>query len=205
MSVQYTPFGEGCNTVRGIPAAIVAGIQSLLMESDPADLAYRRRTALRAYLHKECGGVEAELARRIGRSPSQVADMLAEPPRKSFGEKIARDIEKRLRLPPGQLDQGAQSMHLYKATALAPGVRETLERLRAMLQIAPPDDRKPAMSMIESWLMTGNRGALRAAETLLGAGERPGAADQEPPGNTPPDDMLIPPRGSRFPRKPDHH
>lgn len=54
------------------------------------------------YLSTECGDNRNELARRIGRSPSQTNDMLNG--RKSFGEKIARSIEDRLGKPHGWLD-----------------------------------------------------------------------------------------------------
>ena len=65
-------------------------------------LSATRRTKLRTFLDSRLGGVEAELARRIKRSPSQTSDMLAG--RKSFGEKVARDIERLLELEPGWLD-----------------------------------------------------------------------------------------------------
>ena len=45
----------------------------------------------------------AELARAIGRSSSQVNDMLSGT--KSFGPKIARSIEEKLKLPRGYLDE----------------------------------------------------------------------------------------------------
>lgn len=54
------------------------------------------------YLSTECGGNRNELARRIGRSPSQTNDMLNG--RKSFGEKIARAIEDQIGKPHGWLD-----------------------------------------------------------------------------------------------------
>lgn len=61
-----------------------------------------RRRNLRAFMDRECGGVQAELARRIGLSPSQTADTLSG--RKSFGEKVARQIEETAGLRPFALD-----------------------------------------------------------------------------------------------------
>ena len=46
---------------------------------------------------------KAELARTLGRQPSQINDMLSGT--KSFGDKIARDFEEKLKLPRGYLDE----------------------------------------------------------------------------------------------------
>lgn len=61
-----------------------------------------RRHRLRAYIDDECNGNAAELARRVGRSDSQINDMLSGI--KSFGEKVARDMETKLGLPKYWLD-----------------------------------------------------------------------------------------------------
>lgn len=64
-----------------------------------------RRKRLLALIGELDSGNVTAFSRRIGRSQSQVADMLAG--RKSFGEKVARDIEQRLDLVRGWLDDPA--------------------------------------------------------------------------------------------------
>jgi hypothetical protein len=61
-----------------------------------------RRRRLRAWMNQHCNGVEAELARRVGKSPTQISDTLAG--RKPFGEKLARSIEAKLKMPRKALD-----------------------------------------------------------------------------------------------------
>lgn len=61
-----------------------------------------RRARLRTYIADECNGNAADLARKVGKSESQINDMIHA--RKSFGEKVARDIESALSLPKDWLD-----------------------------------------------------------------------------------------------------
>ncbi len=56
-------------------------------EMDAADI---RRAVLRSLIDSRFNGVARQLALCVGRSEGQINDMLASPPRKSFGEKIAR-------------------------------------------------------------------------------------------------------------------
>jgi hypothetical protein len=90
-----TPFGEftnWCGDVQTSPMKI-------------AELAAIRRTNLRRYVDEKLAGNVSELNRRYrdGKgAPSYFNDLLAG--RKSFGEKVARAIEKSLNLAPGQLD-----------------------------------------------------------------------------------------------------
>lgn len=79
-----------------------------------------RRERLKAYISQESIS-EAEVARRIGRSPSQVSDMLAG--RKAFGEKIAREIERKLDLYRGFLDD----LPALSPTDLLPTQRRALD------------------------------------------------------------------------------
>lgn len=67
-----------------------------------------RLERLRAYLVAECGGNKSELARRAGKKQSYISDLLAG--RKSFGEKAARDLEAKLKKPPGWLDGKASTV-----------------------------------------------------------------------------------------------
>lgn len=55
------------------------------MATDPQQ---HRRSALRRWMDTHVGGNASALARRLGRSPAQINDVLAG--RKSFGEKFAR-------------------------------------------------------------------------------------------------------------------
>jgi phage repressor protein C with HTH and peptisase S24 domain len=62
-----------------------------------------RRAALQALIDKDWKGNVTAFATSIHKSPTQIADMLAG--RKSFGERVARDIEKRGRLGHKSLDR----------------------------------------------------------------------------------------------------
>jgi hypothetical protein len=68
------------------------------------DLQQRRRQRLRQLSDDWFGGNDSALARAIGRTQSQISDMLLG--RKSFGEKIARSIEDALSGPPYHLPSG---------------------------------------------------------------------------------------------------
>jgi hypothetical protein len=95
---KATPFREFTKWCRGTQTG----------DMKIAELAGTRRQNLARYVDQHLDGNVSELTRIYGRSvhrdvkPSYFNDMLAK--RKSFGEKVARQIEKALRLLPGQLD-----------------------------------------------------------------------------------------------------
>ena len=64
-----------------------------------------RRDVLRALITKQYGGIARQFAIAAKKPAGQINDMLATPPRKSFGEKVARQIEKELGLIDGYFDQ----------------------------------------------------------------------------------------------------
>ena len=64
-----------------------------------------RRQALRTLIEQEFDGVSRRLALAIGKPDRQINDMLSDPPRKSFGERMARHIEQKLGLPDYFLDR----------------------------------------------------------------------------------------------------
>lgn len=64
-----------------------------------------RRAVLRTLINRDFEGISRRLALHLGKPDGQINDMLATPPRKSFGERIARTIEDLYPLPPGYLDQ----------------------------------------------------------------------------------------------------
>lgn len=66
-----------------------------------------RRVRLRAFLDAECGGNKTELARRTKKKQSYISDLLRGS--KSFGEKVAREMETRLGLDAGHLDRAQDS------------------------------------------------------------------------------------------------
>lgn len=72
------------------------------------DIADVRRQALRRLIATTFGGVARQMALACQKPERQINDMLATPPRKSFGEKVARNIEESLGLPPLYLDQEAE-------------------------------------------------------------------------------------------------
>lgn len=63
-----------------------------------------RRKALRKLIAERFGGVARQMAIACKKPEGQINDMLSTPPRKSFGEKVARQIEQALGLPVGHLD-----------------------------------------------------------------------------------------------------
>lgn len=63
-----------------------------------------RREALRNLIANEYGGVVRQFAKAAGKPDGQINDMLSDPPRKSFGEKVARGLEAAVGLPSGFLD-----------------------------------------------------------------------------------------------------
>lgn len=90
-----TPFGEFTNWCSGLQTSPMKIVE----------LAGIRRTNLRRYVDEKLDGNVSELNRRYrgGKgAPSYFNDLLAG--RKSFGEKVARAIEKALNLATGQLD-----------------------------------------------------------------------------------------------------
>jgi hypothetical protein len=91
------------------------------MKSSLADIR-RRRFAL--LLEERAQGNISELGRLIDRSPSLTHDLLSG--RKSFGEKIARQIEARLGLGDGDLDR-EESAPSQAAIALARDIERLSE------------------------------------------------------------------------------
>lgn len=67
------------------------------------DIQHIRRAVLRTLISTHHPSTR-QFAIHIKKPDGQINDMLADPPRKSFGERIARAIEKAYPLPPGFLD-----------------------------------------------------------------------------------------------------
>lgn len=63
-----------------------------------------RRAVLRAVIKTMFDNVPNQFATAIGKPPGQINDMLSTPPRKSFGAKIARQIEEKIGLEKYYLD-----------------------------------------------------------------------------------------------------
>lgn len=57
-----------------------------------------RREVLRQLIKTRFNGVPNQFAAAVKRSPGQISDMLSNPPRKSFGDKVARKFEEALGL-----------------------------------------------------------------------------------------------------------
>lgn len=79
------------------------------------NIADTRRTVLRSLIEREFGGVARRLALRLEKPEGQINDMLANPPRKSFGERIARAMEDKLELPQGYFDQPSNTTTVLEA------------------------------------------------------------------------------------------
>lgn len=92
------------------------------------DIADMRRQALRRLIETRFGGVSRQLALACRKPEGQITDMLANPPRKAFGEKIARQMELTLGLPDRYLDR--QDSGNDPGTAGAPAPRMWKRRRR---------------------------------------------------------------------------
>lgn len=64
-----------------------------------------RRQRLRDLIRERYSNTARQLAVDAKKPESQINDMLANPPRKSFGERVARDLEQRLGLSNGFFDK----------------------------------------------------------------------------------------------------
>lgn len=101
MDSHSTPFGVVCKQAN-VTAWGIHRLANYLSNSGMTTPAEARRSKLRQYIDEHCDGNAAELARRVKKAESQINDMLAN--RKSFGEKVARSMEKELKLPPYWFD-----------------------------------------------------------------------------------------------------
>lgn len=103
--------------------------------------ATRARNTIDLIRHR-FGGNYAAFARKVERSPSQINDMLADPPRKPFGEKLARSFEKQLGLALGTLD----IEHPFPPEAHEPGATYYPNRSSSeeALRVAQVWDRLPS-------------------------------------------------------------
>ena len=66
------------------------------------DLVTRRRARLQSWITKHCNDNASAFARDVNKNQSYIADLLRG--KKSFGEKAARDLEIRAKMPDGYLD-----------------------------------------------------------------------------------------------------
>lgn len=95
-----------CTTVQGIHQTVTPWL------NEKMDIADVRRSVLKALIANRFGNVARQFAIAAGKAEGQINDMLSDPPRKSFGEKVARNIEKKLGLQIGyfdNIDNGAPS------------------------------------------------------------------------------------------------
>lgn len=89
-------------------------------------VANRRREVVKRLIAERFGGRNVDFARAIDRSPAQVWMILN---RRNIGERCARHIETKLRLPIGELDR--------TRTPIAPLTDEEFELVRKFRQLAP--------------------------------------------------------------------
>lgn len=104
-----------------------------------------RRAVLRELIRTRYHGVARHLALAAGKPEGQINDMLSSPPRKSFGEKVARQMEEKLNLPAGYFDQpeGRQTSEasgisearttIYEVKAQAPSANQLTDIERDLI------------------------------------------------------------------------
>ncbi len=68
-----------------------------------------RRANLRALIQRQYHGVARHFSLAVDKPEGQINDMLADPPRKAFGERIARQLETLANIPRGYLDDSANT------------------------------------------------------------------------------------------------
>lgn len=100
-------------------------------------IADTRRARLREYIETVCDGNAAEVSRRSGKSPSQINDTLSG--RKSFGEKVARNLEKELGLPELWFDQSDAQENTVAAV---------LSQIAPILEHAPDSIRQAVLDLV---------------------------------------------------------
>jgi len=99
MRQLYTPSGEVAPPTREYFFTDWCGINDGMANADS------RRDVLRNLIRTRYHGVARHLAIAAGKPEGQINDMLSNPPRKSFGEKVARQLEDKLALPTGYFDR----------------------------------------------------------------------------------------------------
>lgn len=148
-------------------------------------MAELRRARLLTYIKRnpEYGNVNA-FATGIGKSPSQIADMLAG--RKAFGEKVAREIERLTGMPTGSLDRfeeqegpdaepehvGEAAAAIAKLTPKRPSPAEAIELLRDAMSSLTDVERLAAASILRDYLIApepSDRMYAALCELLLGS------------------------------------
>jgi len=79
-----------------------------------------RRARLRELIRTKYNGVARQFALAAGKPEGQINDMLSTPPRKSFGEKVARAMEEKAGLPDGYFDTHGLAAPAFQVSELAP-------------------------------------------------------------------------------------
>lgn len=113
-----------------------------------------RRAVLRELIKTQFDGVARQLAIAAKKPEGQINDMLSSPPRKSFGEKVARQIEVELKLAPGYFDQPSNACADGRVTQLsaqqptAPYLTATIAEIVAILERLSAAEQKEALGAV---------------------------------------------------------
>ena len=108
-----------------------------------------RRAVLRSLIKRDFGGVARRLALHLKKPEGQINDMLSDPPRKSFGERIARAIEEQYPLPRGFLDEKSHCEQSMQAKESEPEPYRISPRHSKMAMVLAeyydqlPEDKQP--------------------------------------------------------------
>ena len=113
-----------------------------------------RRNALRELIRRRFDGVARRLAAAAAKPEGQINDMLAPAPRKSFGEKIARQMEQTLGLESGYFDNVAntcpsgQIINLGVEQPTANYLAGTIGEILAILERLGDNEQKEALGAV---------------------------------------------------------
>lgn len=112
-----------------------------------------RRSRLRKLIAERFHGINAQLASKIERQPDYVSRLLTEKPRhrRDLGEKLAREIERKVGLPSGWLDIDEASDSLIQQPLGIYNVSEVLQqRLLELFDKLTPPQQEEFMGQLES-------------------------------------------------------
>lgn len=132
-----------------IPRLVINGLN---LDMDINEI---RRARLRAAIDDKFNGIAGQMADAIGRPRPNISGLLSGT--RAIGEKLARDIEMRLSLPRGWLDQAGGGEDVTLSPALPPRqltVSELLDSLKSEVGELPEPIRRAASDMMIEYIKT---------------------------------------------------
>lgn len=117
------------------------------------DIKAVRRARLRRLIQDRFSGVNAKLAEKIERQPDYVSRLLTDKPRhrRDLGEKLARDIERKVGLPLGWLDvDESDDPRAQQPLAIYTVAESVQQRLLELFDMLTAPQQEEFMAQLES-------------------------------------------------------